>query len=138
MTTSPGPGPTGLIIGKFMPPHLGHLHLIEQARTQVEQLTVLLFTRPRDAIAGDLRLRWLQELLPEVAVLRVDVDLPVDFASPAVWDRWIEAIRRVYPSGPSVVFSSEGYGDELARRLQSRHVLVDRDRVQVPISATQI
>lgn len=136
--TIQGREPTGLIIGKFMPPHLGHLHLIEQARARVERLTVILFTRPRDPIPGELRLCWLRELLPGVTVLRIEQDLPVDFQSPAVWEQWIEAIRSVYPAGPSLVFSSEDYGEELARRLRARDVLVDRDRSQVPVSATMI
>src|SRR5262249_9194368 len=114
------------------------LHLIEQAWSRVEQLTVILFTRPGDPVPGELRLRWLRELLPGVSVLRVEHDLPVDFQSPAVWGQWVEAIRGVCPEGPSVVFSSEDYGQELARRLGSRHVLVDRDRDRVPISATMI
>jgi NadR type nicotinamide-nucleotide adenylyltransferase len=37
-----------------------------------------------------------------------------------------------------VVFSSEAYGDELARRLGARHVLVDAGRARVPVSASQI
>ena len=70
MAAFSGLEPTGLIIGKFMPPHLGHLYLVEQARSRVEQLTVILFTRPRDPVPGELRLRWLQELLPGGTVLR--------------------------------------------------------------------
>jgi NadR type nicotinamide-nucleotide adenylyltransferase len=37
-----------------------------------------------------------------------------------------------------VVFSSEGYGDELARRLGARHELVDRERRAVPVSGRRI
>jgi HTH-type transcriptional repressor of NAD biosynthesis genes len=32
---------TGLIIGKFYPPHLGHLSLIERAAREVDHLVVL-------------------------------------------------------------------------------------------------
>jgi nicotinamide mononucleotide adenylyltransferase len=37
-----------------------------------------------------------------------------------------------------VVFSSDSYVDELARRLDAEAVVVDEQRVNVPISATQI
>jgi NadR type nicotinamide-nucleotide adenylyltransferase len=42
------------------------------------------------------------------------------------------------PTGPDVVFTSEAYGDELARRLGARHVPVDRSRELVPVSGTAI
>ena len=32
---------TGLIIGKFLPPHLGHAFLVETASRQVDRLIVL-------------------------------------------------------------------------------------------------
>ena len=32
---------TGLIIGKFMPPHLGHQYLVDFARNYVDELNVL-------------------------------------------------------------------------------------------------
>jgi NadR type nicotinamide-nucleotide adenylyltransferase len=37
-----------------------------------------------------------------------------------------------------VFFSSEEYGDELARRMGIRHVMVDQSRSTVPISATKV
>ncbi|HYT89033.1 MAG TPA: hypothetical protein VEL76_10015 [Gemmataceae bacterium] len=129
---------TGLIIGKFMPPHHGHLHLIAAAQRRVGRLTVLLCSRPGEAIPGDLRLRWLEELCPEAYVLHLAHDLPIDYADPAVWDLWIAAIRRLYPAGPDFVFSSEDYGAELARRLGAEHALIDRKRARVPVSGTQI
>jgi NadR type nicotinamide-nucleotide adenylyltransferase len=42
------------------------------------------------------------------------------------------------PFTADIVFSSEAYGEELARRLGARHWPVDHDRSQIPISATQI
>jgi hypothetical protein len=40
--------------------------------------------------------------------------------------------------GPHAVFSSDAYVVELASRFGADHVVVDADRVAVPISATQI
>ena len=45
---------------------------------------------------------------------------------------------RLVPTPPDLVFSSESYGDELARRLGARHVLVDRERRAVPISGERV
>ena len=137
--TSPG-GRTGLIIGKFMPPHAGHQYLVEIALAQVERLTLILFSKTAEPIPGGLRLAWLRELFPDVELLHLTDEGPVDFASPAAWDFWIGAIRRAYPAerGPDLVFSSEPYGPELARRLGAGHVAVDPDRGRVPISGSQI
>jgi NadR type nicotinamide-nucleotide adenylyltransferase len=133
-------GHSGLIIGKFLPPHTGHCYLVAQAQAQVERLTLILFTKAAEPIPGDLREGWLRELFPEVEVLRLADEGPVDFGSSAAWDFWIAAIRRAYPAerGPDVVFSSEPYGPELARRLGARHVAVDPGRRHVPISASAI
>lgn len=129
---------TGLVIGKFMPPHRGHLHLLAAAAARVDCLTVILFTKAGEPVPGDLREAWMRELFPGVDLRRVTEEHPVDFADPAAWAAWIGAIRRVLPAGPDLVFSSEGYGDELARRLGARHVPVDRERAAVPVSGTMI
>jgi HTH-type transcriptional repressor of NAD biosynthesis genes len=68
----------------------------------------------------------------------VPTDLVTDWNDPAIWARWIELIRSVVPTGPDVVFSSEVYGDEVARRLGAVHESVDPDRATIPISATAV
>ena len=129
---------TGLVIGKFMPPHAGHLHLFATAQKQVDELHVVLFSKQNEPIPGALRLAWLRELLPNAAVWHVTREHRVDFDDAEAWEFWVSAIRDVLPCHPDVVFSSEDYGGELARRLGAGHVAVDPGRCQVPISATHI
>jgi NadR type nicotinamide-nucleotide adenylyltransferase len=129
---------TGLIIGRFCPPHLGHSHLIEHAAAQVDELTVIVFTKAGEAVPGGLRAGWLAELHPDVAVVEVPSTLETNWSDPHLWTQWIALIRTVVPEGPDVVCSSESYGDEVALRLGARHVCVDADRRAVPISATAI
>lgn len=131
---------TGLIVGRFCPPHLGHSHLIETAADQVDHLVVFVNTRSTEPIPGDLRAGWLAELHPDVTVVEVRHDLDTDFADQELWDRWMVLLRAHWPlrDGPDLVFSSEGYGSELAVRLGARGVAVDPARDAVPISATQI
>ena len=121
-----------------MPPHIGHLYLIDVARRQVDQLSVVIFTKACEPIPGTLRVGWLRELVPDLPVLHATQEHSVDFDDAAAWDFWVGAIREVLPADPAIVFSSEAYGAELARRLGARHVLVDPARTQVPVSATQI
>ena len=131
---------TGLIVGRFNPPHLGHSHLVTSAAAQVEHLVVFVNTRDGEAVPGPLRAGWLAELHPDVTVVEVRHDLDTDFADEALWERWMALFRAHWPlpTGPEVVFSSEGYGGELARRFGAEGVAVDPDRTAVPISATMI
>ena len=36
---------TGMLLGKFMPPHLGHVYLCEFARGYVDELTIVVASR---------------------------------------------------------------------------------------------
>lgn len=133
-------GVTGLIVGRFDPPHLGHSFLIEQAAQRCEQLAVYVNTGARDAAPGRLRAAWLAELHPDVRVIEVIHDLPTDFGDESLWARWIELFRDHWPfdGGPDVVCSSDPYVAELARRLGAEPVVVDAERTNVPVSATMI
>jgi HTH-type transcriptional repressor of NAD biosynthesis genes len=132
--------PTGLIVGRFCPPHLGHTHLIEEAGRAVDRLVVMVNTREGEPIPGELRAGWLAELHPDVVVVEVRHDLHTDFDDQELWDRWMALFRGQWPldEGPHVVFSSEPYGDEIARRFGARAVAVDPARTAVPVSATLI
>ena len=45
----------GFLLGKFMPPHAGHVTLIRSARALVDELTILLCSLPGDPIDGEQR-----------------------------------------------------------------------------------
>ena len=129
----------GLILGKFLPPHAGHLHLIETARGMVDQLTVLVCSLEREPIPGALRVAWLRELAPDARVVLLAEELPSEPADdPRFWELWMDAIARSLGFTPDLVFTSEDYGDELAQHLGARHVLVDRERMTVPVSGSAI
>jgi HTH-type transcriptional regulator, transcriptional repressor of NAD biosynthesis genes len=91
-------------------------------------------------VPGPLRAAWLAELHPDAVVVEVTHDLPTDFADEALWQRWIDLFRHHWPfeHGPDVVCSSDPYVTELAGRLGAEPVVVDADRVTVPISATMV
>src|SRR5206468_11869734 len=121
-----------------MPPHAGHLHLFALAQKNVSRLHIVLFSKSNEPIPGGLREAWLRELAPHAFIHHVTLEHVVDFSDPAAWGFWVSAIRQALPCAPGIVFSSEAYGDELARRLGAHHWPVDYDRTQIPISATQI
>jgi HTH-type transcriptional regulator, transcriptional repressor of NAD biosynthesis genes len=132
---------TGLIVGRFDPPHLGHSFMIDWAARRCDRLVVYVnSSRERDAVPGELRASWLAELHPEVAVVEVRHRLATNFDDEDLWRRWMELFGDHWPhhEGPHVVFSSDAYVVELAARFDAAHVVVDADRSTVPISATEI
>lgn len=132
--------PTGLIIGRFNPPHLGHSYMIAWAAERCDRLVVFVNTREGELVPGHLRAGWLADLHPQVSVVQVAHDLPTDMSDPDLWARWMDLLRSRWPfdDGPHVVFSSDVYIDELARRFGAEAVIVDPERATVPISATEI
>lgn len=123
---------TGVIIGKFYPPHRGHKFLIETACTQVDDLTVIVCAHPDQTISGEQRAAWLREIHSGLKVVITPDDLPDE---PEPWGkRTIEILGQ----RPDRVFTSEEYGHGYAKAMGCEHVLVDQARVQVPISATRV
>jgi HTH-type transcriptional repressor of NAD biosynthesis genes len=135
----------GLVIGKFYPPHEGHHLLISTAAACSERVTVLVLSHEVESIPHADRIAWLREVHaaePHVTVHGVIDDHPVDFADAAVWDLH-EAVFRagigaVTDQPVTAVFSSEAYGDELARRLGAVAVPVDLGRGMAPVSGTAV
>jgi nicotinamide mononucleotide adenylyltransferase len=114
--------------------------MIEEAARGVGHLVVMVNTRAGEPVPGALRAQWLQQLHPDVTVVRVEHVLGTDFDNEGLWEEWMALFRRHWPcgAGPDVVFSSERYGDEIARRFGATAEVVDADRSAVPVSATQI
>jgi HTH-type transcriptional regulator, transcriptional repressor of NAD biosynthesis genes len=128
----------GLVLGKFLPYHAGHAHLIRTGRAQVEALTVLVCSIAREPIPGGHRYQWVRASHPDCRVVHVSEDVPqAPEDDPRFWPLWTDLIRR-YAGDVDVVFTSESYGDELAARLDARHVCVDATRRTIPISGTAI
>jgi NadR type nicotinamide-nucleotide adenylyltransferase len=130
---------TGMLLGKYLPPHLGHVYLIDFARHFVDQLTVVVCTLRREPIPGSLRYQWMRELFPFCNVVHLTDELPQEPAEhPDFWALWGAALRRVLPGRPNYVFASEAYGRPLAEVLGGHFVPVDPARAVVPCCATAV
>jgi HTH-type transcriptional regulator, transcriptional repressor of NAD biosynthesis genes len=129
----------GMLLGKFLPPHLGHVYLVEFARRYVEDLAVVICSLAREPIPGTLRHAWMRELFPDARVLHLTDELPQEPSEhPLFWDMWRESLLRILPSAPDCVFASEAYGAKLAEVLGAEFVPVDPGRSIVPVSGTAI
>jgi len=124
---------TGLVIGKFYPPHKGHKYLIDCAAKRVDHLVVVVCHLAEQKIHGEQRAAWLREIHPGVEV-RVVRDIHEDDNSEA----WAKYTKEFLGYTPDFVFTSEDYGDAYCRHLGAKHVQVDKERLHVPISATKV
>jgi HTH-type transcriptional regulator, transcriptional repressor of NAD biosynthesis genes len=129
----PKPYKTGLVIGKFYPPHKGHKYLINTAHSQCEKLVVMVCDKEGQEISGSLRAEWLREIHP-YAEVRIVPDVLHDDDSRG----WAESTLRWLGYAPDAVFTSEDYGDSYCEYLGSKHVLVDKSRLFFPISGTAV
>ena len=128
------------MIGKFLPLHAGHQHLISTAIADLDaaggRVDVVVCDRPGERPAAAERARWVEELFPEAAVHLVDdvcawhgdEDCP-----PSCSTTWADHLGR-HRLGPwTHVHGSEDYITPFAAALDAAPVLVDPSRRRHPI-----
>lgn len=132
---------TGLIVGKFYPPTNGHLYMIQEARKRVDMLTVIVGWKDDEEIPGSQRRDWLRELVgTNTTVFDLPDDTPEGVTSEDIvyWMTWRRNLQRHLPYIPEYIFGSDAYIKDLATWLHITPVLIDQQRVHVPIRATQV
>nr|WP_277606030.1 AAA family ATPase [Glycomyces sp. L485] len=127
-----------MVLGKFYPPHAGHHHLIRTAQRRCEKLTVLVCASSVESIGLGDRVAWLRESHPGVRVIGAVDDVRMDLLDPAIWDAHMAIFTAAVPEPVDAVFTSEAYGDELARRFGADHVQIDVGRARYPVSGTAV
>ncbi|MDZ4725955.1 MAG: AAA family ATPase [Leptospira sp.] len=131
----------GFILGKFYPPHKGHLHLINESKKLCNRLTVAISSLRSELIPGELRYLWLKDLVKNENIeIKWIQDENPQFPEEDIhfWDIWRSSILQSLDAPIDVLFSSENYGEKLSEVLGVKHRCIDLERNQVPISATQI
>ena len=127
------------MLGKFMPPHLGHLLCCEAGRRLAERMTVLVCSTDAEPIDGCLRAAWMRDSAPGCQVLHMHRDIPqAPSEHPDFWSIWRRAVRELHPEPIDVVIGSEPYIAQLAEELCARPVLIDPDRELYPVSGTAV
>ena len=134
----------GLVLGKFMPPHKGHLALIDFGLKYCDQLIILLCSHSAEPISGKQRLIWLKEIFSDnhkIVIHSFHYD-PAQLSDSSVSSeadskRWGDEIKKLFPD-LSIVFSSEPYGNYLAEHLGIDHMNYDEARTNWPVSSSQV
>lgn len=131
----------GIVIGKFLPIHAGHVALINFAAQHADEVIVSMSYTDNDPIPHTLRHEWIRKIF--AGKLEIVVKLIIDdFDQPGLplTERtkiWADELTRAY-GHIDFVFSSEEYGEPLAQNLSATHFPFDRERKQFPVSASLI
>lgn len=129
----------GFLLGRFMPPHSGHVLLCETARALVDRLTILVCSLPDDPIPGPLRLTWMREMFPDCRVIGHDAPAPRTPGEDAdFWPILAGIAKAAHPEPIDLVFASGPEGARLAAEVGARFHPVDPGREAAPISADAI
>jgi HTH-type transcriptional regulator, transcriptional repressor of NAD biosynthesis genes len=134
----------GLVLGKFMPVHLGHMALFDFALKQCDELIIFLCYHQQEPISGNLRTHWLEKIFSKnhkVNIVAFEYgrgELPESSVSSIEnSQKWSAVIKNLFPD-ITILFSSEKYGEYLAEFLQIQHLYFDENRELFPVSSSQI
>lgn len=131
----------GLVIGKFMPLHVGHIALIRFAASHCDELIISMSYKETDPIDGQLRFGWIKEyfindpkIMPAISLDDFDEEaLPMDERVKP----WALFIKKRFPP-IDILISSEHYGEPFAKELGVNHISFDQERKFKPVSASKI
>ena len=131
----------GLVLGKFMPAHLGHAHLIRFACAMCERVTIVV-----DRIAGEWPSadRRASALRQDCAGLQVTIialseptpQQPEDH--PAFWAFWRDTLWAACGGVPDALVCAVDYGVPLAEAVGCTLLPLDIAREAIPLHATAI
>jgi len=148
----------GLTMGKFLPFHKGHELLLKTAYNMCDLLVVLIGTSDDDLFSFEQRKDWIINSIndPEYGLFiinqkELDKNAPKDkngtITDPKYWDEWIkDTLKLLFLNGfkkdgmyyPTHVFTSDLYGERVAKELDMIWVPVDPNRETIHISGTEI
>lgn len=132
----------GLVIGSFAPLHLGHISLINFGLSNSDFLYVFLCSHDKEDIPGDLRFKWLESEYKGVDNIKIVHKDTSHMENTSVSDvniskAWSEYMKPLFPD-VNIIFTSEKYGDYVAKFMNIEHIQFDEKRLSTPISSTLI
>ena len=124
----------GVILGRFMPPHEGHVALVRTASYLVDRLTIVLACAENDPIPAGLRREWMESLFPNARVVLHCTPEKLATESP----EWAQIIRQLHPEPIDRIIGSEDYLVPLAKALNAQHFVLDPMWMAFPANSRDI
>ena len=126
----------GFTIGKFAPLHKGHQFLIETALKEMDELYVVVYDTDLIKNSVQERADWIKKLYPNVKIIYA-FDSPsqygLDKESVNIQMEYLSKLIKDIPV--THFYSSELYGEKVAEYLKIENRIVDKEMINVPISA---
>lgn len=129
----------GFTIGKFAPLHKGHQYLIEKALSEMDEFYILVYETSLINNTVEQRANWIRKLYPSAKVLLAynpPSKYGLDEESVKIQVDYLKSIIKDIPV--THFYSSEKYGEYVAKYMNVIDVRVDEERKVVPITATKI
>ncbi len=132
----------GAVLGKFMPAHVGHEHLIRFACGTCERVTVVVDRCPGEWPPAEIRADLLRRDLAglPVTVVALDFDGPTPQEPedhPRFWDVWRDLMLGAAPGADALVCSM-GYGRRISEDMGCAWLPLDNRREAINLCATDI
>jgi HTH-type transcriptional repressor of NAD biosynthesis genes len=142
---------TGVCVGKYSPPHRGHISAIVQASTQCDQLVVVV--SHHDELEKEMyaestakpcsmvdKARWLSKELEGIENVTVkmldETSIPV---YPYGWEPWSKLLHKLVGPIDAIFGGEPTYNEGFTKYFpETKYVLHDIKRLEVPVSATKI
>lgn len=129
----------GFTIGKYAPLHKGHQLLLEKALKEMDEFYCVIYDT--DIIDIDVRQRaeWVKKLYPNIKIIYA-YDSPKQYGldDESVKIQMDYLVNLIKDIPVTHFYSSEPYGEKVAEYLKIKNVVVDIDRIKVPIKSTKI
>lgn len=129
----------GFTIGKFAPLHKGHQFLIETGLKEMDKFIIIIYETSVIDISIEKRASWIKKLYPEVNIIYAKnppMQYGLDEKSVKIQMEYLSQL--IDKNEVTHFYSSEKYGEKVAKYLQIIDRRIDNKRKRFPISATVI
>ena len=131
----------GVVIGKFMPLHNGHVYMLDFAQNFCDELTILVDNLEGETIPSETRAEIVRKAFPQasVTVKALPNQMPQDPSEhPDFWQIWKDGIEGNLDYKADYILGAMDYIKDLAKVLGIDYMMIDKERTFVPVSATMI
>lgn len=119
----------GLIVGQFVPPHNGHLALIDIAQSLSSTVTILVLDKTRRWCSAEQSATWLRDILPQT--VRIETTPTRNTADIAQWLAQHDIIA-------DVVFGANNFTMQLAHKLGIKPHHMDQSYQMISAKSSDI